>query len=255
VGRAWSDGGRFRLEREHAGRRRLSFLGAAFAAHAIALAAIVLAWGTPPPRPPTPIGVLLVPPGALLPLSAPPRARTAPAAGPRRADAARASAAPRPRAPRAAASGLARHDLDALAAPIGGGARGSASAAGEGHGFTGAAGAEVGSRWEGGTGSGGAEEASRWLVIHQKEIIRRVQEEIDRSPYPAAAAARRWTGKVRVAFIIAADGTVEDARVVRSSGRDILDRAALAAVRSAGPFPAPGRPQAVEVPVSFVLQG
>jgi protein TonB len=47
--------------------------------------------------------------------------------------------------------------------------------------------------------------------------------------YPAAARAARLEGTVIIEAIIAADGTVRDARVLRSI--PLLDRAALDAVR------------------------
>ncbi len=46
-------------------------------------------------------------------------------------------------------------------------------------------------------------------------------------------------GMVRIAFALSRSGRLLSARVVRSSGRRALDQAALAAVRSASPFPPP----------------
>jgi periplasmic protein TonB len=58
--------------------------------------------------------------------------------------------------------------------------------------------------------------------------------------YPESARMAGITGRVRVAFTYR-DGSVSDVRVVVSSGRALLDRAALAAVSSAEyPKPAPG---------------
>lgn len=53
---------------------------------------------------------------------------------------------------------------------------------------------------------------------------------------PRATAGVR--GTVRISFKVSASGDVQDARVLRSSGRKVLDEAALVAVRSAK-FPAP----------------
>ena len=58
-------------------------------------------------------------------------------------------------------------------------------------------------------------------------------------PYPALAAAMGWTGVVRVAFTIRTDGTVTDLRVVKTSGRKVLDECALEDVRASAPFPPP----------------
>jgi len=55
--------------------------------------------------------------------------------------------------------------------------------------------------------------------------------------YPAAAAARRLSGRAVVQVTIDASGRVLSARVFRSSGHGALDQAALASARSASPFP------------------
>lgn len=49
--------------------------------------------------------------------------------------------------------------------------------------------------------------------------------------YPEAARSSGWDGAVEVELSIATDGHVEGTRVVTSSGRDLLDEAALAALR------------------------
>lgn len=55
--------------------------------------------------------------------------------------------------------------------------------------------------------------------------------------YPAQARRQGIRGETRVSFVVAADGSVGTMRVVGSSGSDILDEAALDAVRRAAPFP------------------
>lgn len=67
--------------------------------------------------------------------------------------------------------------------------------------------------------------------------------------YPAVARRRGWQGTVIVAVTCAADGRVTVAVVVRSSGHDVLDDAALAAIRR-WRFDGPGRS---EQPVEFRL--
>ncbi|MHC4376941.1 MAG: energy transducer TonB [Planctomycetota bacterium] len=49
--------------------------------------------------------------------------------------------------------------------------------------------------------------------------------------YPRLARARGWEGVVEVRITVAADGTVSDVQVETSSGRTLLDDAALEAVR------------------------
>jgi protein TonB len=62
-----------------------------------------------------------------------------------------------------------------------------------------------------------------------------------------------WTGEVRVSFTLQPDGHVRDIRVVRSSGRDVLDRCAVETVIDAAPYPRPPIDQEVEVPFEFRL--
>lgn len=75
--------------------------------------------------------------------------------------------------------------------------------------------------------------------------------------YPAAAQARGEHGVAQLAFSVDRSGHVHDARIVRSSGSVLLDRATLALVRRAEPLPPPpaGMPGAripVVVPVRYL---
>jgi protein TonB len=51
-------------------------------------------------------------------------------------------------------------------------------------------------------------------------------------PYPRLARRRGYEGSVVLDVLVLSDGTVGDLRVATSSGHKILDRAAVAAVRS-----------------------
>ncbi|MDV6226648.1 TonB family protein [Nitratireductor aquimarinus] len=55
--------------------------------------------------------------------------------------------------------------------------------------------------------------------------------------YPSAAKRQRLKGEAHVRFTIARNGSVSAIRIVRSSGSDILDQAAVDTVRRAAPFP------------------
>lgn len=57
--------------------------------------------------------------------------------------------------------------------------------------------------------------------------------------YPRAARKRQFQGRAVVRFVISADGSVTDVTLAETSGHGILDKAALAAVKDAGPFPRP----------------
>lgn len=55
--------------------------------------------------------------------------------------------------------------------------------------------------------------------------------------YPSAAKRKRITGDVYVSFTVTQSGQLSRVSVIRSSGSDILDAAALETVRRAAPFP------------------
>ncbi|HHP7235459.1 MAG TPA: TonB family protein [Desulfobacterales bacterium] len=57
--------------------------------------------------------------------------------------------------------------------------------------------------------------------------------------YPHAARQRRIQGQAVVRFVISADGAVTNVALAETSRHGILDKAALAAVKDAGPFPRP----------------
>ncbi|MFO1134997.1 MAG: TonB family protein [Rhodoblastus sp.] len=61
-------------------------------------------------------------------------------------------------------------------------------------------------------------------------------------------------GRVVVALMIAPSGRVASASLSSASGNSVLDAAALAAVRRAGPFPAPSNRASVSVPVVVVCR-
>lgn len=55
--------------------------------------------------------------------------------------------------------------------------------------------------------------------------------------YPPEAIGAKQQGRVEIAFTIARDGTISDARIEKSSGSAMLDDATLALVRHASPAP------------------
>ncbi len=72
--------------------------------------------------------------------------------------------------------------------------------------------------------------------------------------YPYRARRQGWEGKVVVAFVLKADGDVEDVKVSSSSGHELLDASAVAAVRKAAPFPSIGRAARLVFPVTYKLR-
>ena len=88
---------------------------------------------------------------------------------------------------------------------------------------------------------------------------RKVARELRRSRrYPRAARRRGLQGTVIVELVVNASGGVVDVRVARSSGPDVLDDAALKAVRSVGRLPAPPHElgwtrRAIRIPFNYKL--
>jgi protein TonB len=77
--------------------------------------------------------------------------------------------------------------------------------------------------------------------------------------YPAQALASGWTGTVEIRFRVGADGRPQAATVVRSSGHEALDRAALTmidagALRARLPESLRGKAFVVALPVVFNLE-
>jgi protein TonB len=75
--------------------------------------------------------------------------------------------------------------------------------------------------------------------------------------YPSAARRDRLTGSATVSFTLNASGRVTAARVVRSSGKRILDEAAIEMVRRASPYPpippGLGSTITIQAPIAFDL--
>lgn len=88
----------------------------------------------------------------------------------------------------------------------------------------------------------------------------RVRQAVDeRKHYPRMARRLELEGRVVVAFTVGAEGRLADLRLVESSGSELLDEAALEAVRQAAPFPP--FPAGIErrqwdfiLPLSFALE-
>jgi TonB family protein len=74
----------------------------------------------------------------------------------------------------------------------------------------------------------------------QEAYLNMVRAAIEKSKrYPAIAITRQIEGRVRVRFVLDTDGRVHDVTVVEKCRYDMLDQAAIEAVRSAAPFPKP----------------
>jgi protein TonB len=119
-------------------------------------------------------------------------------------------------------------------------------------------------RESGATGSGGAGDTLALGISGDDAGVyagyiallrRRVQEALT---YPSAARRRGLSGIVHLDIAVEPTGRIAEVLVVRSSSHDVLDAAALDAVRTLRrvPFPPGVRPRAVRVrlPVVFELR-
>ncbi|MFU8769285.1 MAG: energy transducer TonB [Desulfotignum sp.] len=68
--------------------------------------------------------------------------------------------------------------------------------------------------------------------------------------YPESARSRHIQGQVQVSFVLMADGSLGDVRIVKSSRHSNLDDAAIAAIKKAAPFPKPP-PSLFNAPVTL----
>jgi protein TonB len=68
--------------------------------------------------------------------------------------------------------------------------------------------------------------------------------------YPESARSRHIQGRVKVKFVLLADGSLKDVQVVKSSRHRNLDEAAVNAVKKAAPFPKPPA-SLFKTPVTF----
>jgi len=102
----------------------------------------------------------------------------------------------------------------------------------------------------GSSGSSGTEEKpgyTKQQFAYIKELVQK------KAFYPKAAEMQGWEGQVTLSFIILLDGRVKDIRVVKSSGREILDKGAIEAVKIASPFPRPPATVELKLPVTYKL--
>lgn len=133
----------------------------------------------------------------------------------------------------------------------GGGEGGSGT--GGGAGFGPGSGGGVGSGYGQGVGNGrGLPNAGmQYLKEHFAYIRDLIMKHLS---YPQMARKMGWKGKVIVAFVISENGTVEDSRIVRSSGYDVLDHNTLKTIRDAQPFPKPPVKAELVIPIVYKLE-
>jgi len=102
----------------------------------------------------------------------------------------------------------------------------------------------------GGAGEGAREGSADYVRAHFSYIRNLIMHRLE---YPALARRMGWSGRVVIAFTVCEDGSVEKARVVESSGRDLLDHNAIEVVARAAPFPPPPVPAEIIMPITYAL--
>jgi protein TonB len=104
-------------------------------------------------------------------------------------------------------------------------------------------------------GPGGGDGPGSDYGPYKARLRQRIQ---DTLRYPPAARRRGVSGTVQLEIAVQPDGSIGHVSVVASSSHDVLDRAAVDAVRGLPrmPFPPDVRPSAltVRLPVVFELQ-
>ncbi|HVN98133.1 MAG TPA: energy transducer TonB [Syntrophorhabdaceae bacterium] len=133
---------------------------------------------------------------------------------------------------------------------------------GGGSGGPGGGGFGVGSGGEGGSGGGtgrghgtGSGDANllieQYLAEHYAYIRDLIMKHLT---YPQIAKRMGWKGKVVVSFLIKENGSVENSRIIVSSGHEVLDKNVLAVIKEVQPFPRPPMKAELIMPVTYKLE-
>lgn len=72
--------------------------------------------------------------------------------------------------------------------------------------------------------------------------------------YPAVARRMKWQGTVEVSFVVLENGSVEDIRIVASSGYSVLDKNIVSVIKSVQPFPGPPTAAEFTMPIRYILK-
>ena len=105
------------------------------------------------------------------------------------------------------------------------------------------------------TVSGPAAEPSAEIAGYQAILSTLRGRIVERIRYPAIARASGWKGTVVLSVRLDAAGRLQETVVRRSSGYEVLDRAAAALLRKVTPVPNPlARPLSIEIPIAYELK-
>mgnify|MGYP000100563148 CR=1 FL=1 len=106
-----------------------------------------------------------------------------------------------------------------------------------------------------GSGSGRSESPeqlrSRYRAEHFAYIKKIIEENLS---YPPQAQRMGWSGRVVVAFEVQNNGKVQNIRIARSTGYEVLDENVVETIRRVEPFPKPPVPVKLTIPFSYGLE-
>ena len=100
-------------------------------------------------------------------------------------------------------------------------------------------------------------EPAQEAMLRYQDMVRQRIEEVRR--YPFWAKRQGIEGTVYLSFVVLANGTSQDIRIINSTGSKILDNEAIATIKRAAPFPSIPREisqdfVSMEVSIVFTLQ-
>jgi periplasmic protein TonB len=99
---------------------------------------------------------------------------------------------------------------------------------------------------------GDAEEGRKTYLKEHFSFIRSIIN--SKRSYPKLARRMGWAGTVKISFVICADGTVNNVRVLGSSGYDVLDKNTVETVKNCSPYPKPPVAAEIVIPVAYRLE-
>jgi len=89
----------------------------------------------------------------------------------------------------------------------------------------------------------GSADAEKEMLTYENIIKQKIQAALK---YPAAAKQKSLEGRVGIVFTILKQGQLKNVEIIRSSGNEELDEAAITTVKNASPFP--------EIPADYAGQ-
>lgn len=140
---------------------------------------------------------------------------------------------------------------DLQSQPNGGGGAGEGSGGGSGGGSGSGTGSGVGSFTGPGRGESSAVLKNRYLKEHFAYIRDLINKNI---VYPPMAKKLGWQGRVVVCFVVRENGKVEELRIEKSSGYEVLDRNVIETIQRVQPFPRPPVSAEITIPLSYALK-